>query len=63
MPTPAPGQAPLYAGTVDCVLKTVKGEGVKGLYKGKNETVDQILLLSSFKIVATLAIRSSYQME
>ncbi len=35
MPKPAPGEAPLYKGTVDCVLKTVRGEGVRGLYKGK----------------------------
>ena len=36
MPKPAPGQEPLYKGTVDCVLKTVKGEGVRGLYKGED---------------------------
>lgn len=30
-----PGQAPLYRGTWDCLTKTVKLEGVRGLYKGK----------------------------
>lgn len=29
-----PGEKPLYAGTWDCISKTVKHEGVKGLYKG-----------------------------
>ncbi|TRY71026.1 hypothetical protein TCAL_15032 [Tigriopus californicus] len=34
MPNPKPGQPPMYTGTVDCVMKTVKLEGVTGLYKG-----------------------------
>ena len=34
-PKPAPGQPPMYAGTLDCVKKTVKHEGFRGLYKGK----------------------------
>ncbi|KAK4871582.1 hypothetical protein RN001_015706 [Aquatica leii] len=34
MPLPAPGQKPLYAGTWDCLKKTVTLEGPKGLYKG-----------------------------
>lgn len=34
MPRPAPGQAPLYSGTFDCAAKTIKKEGVRGLYKG-----------------------------
>ncbi|XP_034243224.1 congested-like trachea protein [Thrips palmi] len=34
MPKPAPGQLPMYAGTFDCLTKTVKQEGVRGLYKG-----------------------------
>ncbi|XP_038061658.1 mitochondrial carnitine/acylcarnitine carrier protein-like [Patiria miniata] len=33
-PTPAPGAAPLYAGTWDCAKKTVTKEGFFGLYKG-----------------------------
>ena len=39
MPVPGPGQAPLYAGAMDCVKKTVKAEGFfKGLYKGMMES-------------------------
>lgn len=34
MPAPAPGQPPMYTGTVDCVAKSVQKEGIKGLYKG-----------------------------
>ena len=30
-----PGQAPLYRGTWDCLTKTIKNEGIRGLYKGK----------------------------
>lgn len=35
-PTVTPGQSPMYRGTWDCFVKTIKNEGVKGLYKGKN---------------------------
>ena len=35
MPVPEPGQKPIYSGAADCVIKTVKLEGIKGLYKGK----------------------------
>jgi len=34
MPRPAPGESPLYRGTFDCAAKTIKNEGVRGLYKG-----------------------------
>jgi len=34
MPLPEAGQLPRYSGAVDCVVKTVKLEGVRGLYKG-----------------------------
>ncbi|KAH3818703.1 mitochondrial carnitine/acylcarnitine carrier protein-like [Dreissena polymorpha] len=34
MPRPAPGQKPLYAGTWDCAMQTVRKEGFFGLYKG-----------------------------
>uniref|UniRef100_A0A8C4NBR3 Mitochondrial carnitine/acylcarnitine carrier protein n=1 Tax=Eptatretus burgeri TaxID=7764 RepID=A0A8C4NBR3_EPTBU len=33
-PLALPGQVPEYAGTFDCLKKTVTHEGVKGLYKG-----------------------------
>lgn len=29
-----PGEKPMYAGTWDCISKTVKHEGFRGLYKG-----------------------------
>jgi solute carrier family 25 carnitine/acylcarnitine transporter 20/29 len=34
MPTPPPGQAPQFTGTWDCAVKTVRLEGVRGLFKG-----------------------------
>lgn len=34
MPPPAPGQPPMFTGTVDCFKKTLTNEGVRGLYKG-----------------------------
>ncbi|KAF6214282.1 hypothetical protein GE061_009022 [Apolygus lucorum] len=34
MPVPRPGETALYTGTFDCAKKTIKLEGVKGLYKG-----------------------------
>ena len=29
-----PREAPLYSGPLDCVVKTVRAEGITGLYKG-----------------------------
>lgn len=34
MPVPQAGQQPLYTGTFDCMKKTVRNEGIRGLYKG-----------------------------
>lgn len=34
MPRPAAGEPPMYTGTLDCATKTIRNEGVKGLYKG-----------------------------
>lgn len=34
MPKPSPGQNPIYKGTIDCAMQTVKKEGFFGLYKG-----------------------------
>ncbi|KAM0952555.1 putative mitochondrial carrier protein [Dioscorea sansibarensis] len=37
----APGEAPPYAGALDCALKTVRAEGVMALYKGFVPTVSR----------------------
>lgn len=34
MPKPSPGQNPIYKGTIDCAMQTVRKEGFFGLYKG-----------------------------
>lgn len=34
MPIPKTGELPLYSGTLDCFKKTIRYEGVRGLYKG-----------------------------
>ncbi|KAK3730896.1 hypothetical protein QZH41_012607, partial [Actinostola sp. cb2023] len=34
MPTPLPGEKPMFSGTLDCALKTIRNEGFLGLYKG-----------------------------
>eukprot|EP01012_Entosiphon_sulcatum_P066119 TRINITY_DN95206_c0_g1_i1.p1 TRINITY_DN95206_c0_g1~~TRINITY_DN95206_c0_g1_i1.p1 ORF type:complete len:289 (+),score=42.43 TRINITY_DN95206_c0_g1_i1:64-930(+) len=34
LPPPKAGEEPLFKGPVDCFMKTVKKEGVRGLYKG-----------------------------
>jgi len=34
MPAPAAGQSPLYKGTIDCAMQTIRKEGFFGLYKG-----------------------------
>lgn len=31
---PLPGEKPLFTGTIDCFFKTLRNEGVRGLYKG-----------------------------
>jgi len=33
-PVPTPGSPLLYTGTLDCFTKTIKAEGIRGLYKG-----------------------------
>lgn len=34
MPTPAPGQSPLYSSAMDCTRQIMRKEGFRGLYKG-----------------------------
>ena len=34
MPNPPPGQPPIYRGTWDCAMKTIKADGFRGLYRG-----------------------------
>lgn len=33
-PLPQQGQKPLYQGALDCTLKTIRNDGIRGLYKG-----------------------------
>lgn len=37
-----PGQAPKYSSILDCVKKTVKAEGVSGLFKGLSANAARI---------------------
>ena len=39
MPTPAPGQLPMFTGVFHCFKKTVKHEGFYGLYKGMSSRI------------------------
>lgn len=39
MPKPAPGQAPLYRGTLDCAKQIVNKEGFLGLYRGMSAPI------------------------
>jgi len=51
MPLPKPGEKPMYTGMWNCVVKTVKREGVFGLYKGMGAPlvgVSPIFALSFF---------------
>ncbi|EDO41788.1 predicted protein [Nematostella vectensis] len=34
MPRPKPGEKPMFTGTFDCAMKTIRNEGFFGLYKG-----------------------------
>ena len=51
MPKPTAGQAPKYKGTWDCFRKTVKIEGVRGLFKGNvlNLSLNSKLIEHSLK--------------
>lgn len=40
MPKPGPGESPAYTGTWDCAKKTIKREGLLGLYKGMTIQMD-----------------------
>lgn len=39
MPLPEAGQKPLYRGTYDCAMKTVRAEGFRGLYRGMSAPI------------------------
>lgn len=39
MPLPAAGAAPLYKGTYDCAMKTIRVEGFRGLYRGMSAPI------------------------
>ncbi|XP_068150579.1 mitochondrial magnesium exporter 1 [Drosophila tropicalis] len=34
MPVPAPGQPPKYKGVIDCMVKTMRHEGIRGFFRG-----------------------------
>lgn len=34
MPTPKPGDPPMFTGTIDCVRRTLTNEGIRGFYRG-----------------------------
>jgi solute carrier family 25 carnitine/acylcarnitine transporter 20/29 len=51
MPTPAPGEAPMYTGMVDCVRKTVKSEGPLGLYKGVGSPLAGLAIINAVLFV------------
>ena len=39
MPLPAPGQAPMFSGMTDCIIKTARQEGLMAFYKGVSSPI------------------------
>ncbi|KAG0052497.1 Mitochondrial carrier protein ymc2 [Linnemannia elongata] len=60
MPTPLPGQAPLYNGTLDCVKKTLSKEGIKGFYKGTTTPLVGVGACVSIQFVTLEAMKRYY---
>ncbi|KAG0212784.1 Mitochondrial carrier protein ymc2 [Mortierella sp. GBA30] len=60
MPTPLPGQAPLYTGTLDCVKKTLSKEGFKGFYKGTTTPLVGVGACVSIQFVTLQAMKRYY---
>ncbi|KAF9435056.1 Mitochondrial carrier protein ymc2 [Entomortierella beljakovae] len=63
MPTPLPGQAPLYTGTLDCVKKTLSKEGIKGFYKGTSTPLVGVGACVSVQFVTLEAVKRYYNTQ
>ncbi|KAJ8930066.1 hypothetical protein NQ314_017171 [Rhamnusium bicolor] len=51
MPIPKAGESPLYTGTLDCFQKTIRNEGIKGLYKGMAAVLVGIVPIFAFSFM------------
>lgn len=60
MPTPLPGQAPKYTGTLDCVKQTLAKEGIKGFYKGTTTPLVGVGACVSIQFVTLQAMKRYY---
>jgi len=60
MPTPLPGQAPRYTGTLDCVKQTLAKEGIKGFYKGTTTPLVGVGACVSIQFVTLQAMKRYY---
>lgn len=63
MPKPAPGQSPMYTGTIDCARKIFLKEGPRGFYKGMTGPlvgVTPIFALSFFGFNVGKSIQQSH---
>ncbi|KAK9727569.1 Mitochondrial carrier protein ymc2 [Basidiobolus ranarum] len=59
-PTPAPGVAPLYTGTIDCVKKTIAQEGFAGFYKGTTTPLVGVGACVSIQFLVLQAMKRVY---
>ncbi|ORX97735.1 mitochondrial carrier [Basidiobolus meristosporus CBS 931.73] len=59
-PTPAPGIAPLYTGTLDCVRKTIAQEGFAGFYKGTTTPLVGVGACVSIQFLVLQAMKRLY---
>ncbi|ORX93539.1 mitochondrial carrier [Basidiobolus meristosporus CBS 931.73] len=59
-PTPAPGAAPLYTGTIDCVKKTLAKEGFSGFYKGTTTPLVGVGACVSIQFLVLEAAKRAY---
>ncbi|KAK9720277.1 Mitochondrial carrier protein ymc2 [Basidiobolus ranarum] len=59
-PTPAPGAAPLYKGTIDCVKQTIAKEGFAGFYKGTTTPLVGVGACVSIQFLVLEAVKRTY---